>query len=260
MEPDNQLTTIVKSGNAHFLKMLAVCVTVFCSACRNETHQVTKPGVKGTADNRDNIPQGKPASESAETLLFENDVISTFTTDRIQGKGVVSFFLEPGDTLSIQNSDGSDFGELIANTDLSFTISLPKKVVARNLVPDYDVASFEFDAEPIASDKEFIKLYINGLQKRIHKGRVKCAFRTWEEYLRESVIKLKNGNILRGSDGSPVAHQKDLKYEVLEVKGDTIRLKSSRSCITDGVAFKNLDGWAQWKSGNKLQIEFSNCE
>ncbi|RZL20475.1 MAG: hypothetical protein EOO89_00105 [Pedobacter sp.] len=121
-----------------------------------------------------------------ELLYQEPGVFATFTDSKRRGAGVISFQLDVNDGLRIYNEDGTLFGQIVLNEDLSYyTMDMPEKTVARKLIPEYDVAAFDFDAEAVKSSDKYLRIHVNGAWRKVEKAGIKYIFRTWEEYLRD---------------------------------------------------------------------------
>ncbi|MHA4896280.1 hypothetical protein ACXZ1K_16120 [Pedobacter sp. PWIIR3] len=119
-----------------------------------------------------------------ELLYQKPGVFATFTESKKRGAGVISFQLDINDALRIYNEDGTLFGQIVLNEDLSYyTLDMPEKTVARKLIPEYDVAAFDFDAEPVGNNDQYLRIYVNGALRKVKKDGIKYVFRNWDEYL-----------------------------------------------------------------------------
>lgn len=71
----------------------------------------------------------------------------------MRGHGIVSIRLDINDRPDIWDMDDAKFGEIVLNGDQTFfTLNMPQKVIARKVVPEFDIAAFDFDAEDPDSD------------------------------------------------------------------------------------------------------------
>lgn len=192
--------------------------------------------------------------KEAESLVFEAETFASYTENTMRGQAVISFEMNINDRLIILNEDDSNFGEIVLNEDMTFfTLTMPKKVVARKVIPNYDFAAFDFDAENINTDKDYLIIYVNKERKKVKKTDLKFAFSTWENYIKKKTIELKDCNLLNNSKG------KGLTFDVIEIKGEEIKIKSTKNCAGEDAPFENIEGSVQWKSGDTLLIDFAVC-
>ena len=249
--------------------LIAVAVLSVAAACRQDhtagvsnKATVEIPSLAGpaaadttsvTASQKDCIP--------GESLLYEKpDVFSTYTEDKIRGAGVVSFVLDINQRLDFYDMDGSVFGFLVLNDDMTYyTLDMPQKVIARKLITEYDFAAFDFDAENIAADKDYLIVYVNKEKRKVKKSAVKYTFRSWNEYLENATVTLKACNPLKDENGKAIEVSEDLIFTIKEVKDDMVKVKSSKECAGDG-PFKNLEAWVKWRKGDALLIELATCD
>lgn len=198
-----------------------------------------------------------PCKES-ESLVFEGEAFASYTEDKIRGYGIVSFTMDINDRLTILNEDDSSFGEIVLNEDMTyFTLTMPKKIVARKVIPNYDFASFDFDCENVNTDKDYLIIYINKQKKKIKKTDLKYTFLTWENYIKKQFIELKECNLI--VDGNVNPKSKDLAFAVTEIKGDIIKIKSVKDCNGEDQRFYDIKGQVKWKSDDILLINFALC-
>jgi len=200
-----------------------------------------------------------PCKES-ESLLFEGETFSSYTEDKIRGNGIVSFTMDINDRLTILNEDDSSFGEIVLNEDMTyFTLTMPKKIVARKVIANYDFASFDFDCENVNTDKDYLIIYINKQKKKIKKTDLKYTFLTWENYIKKQFVQLKACNLILYSNGNVNPKSKDLAFAVTEIKGDAIKIKSAKDCNGEDKPFYDIKGQVKWKSDDILLINFAVC-
>ena len=207
------------------------------------------------------IPIGNANScNEGESLVWEGDTFASYTEDRMRGNGIVSFKLNINERLTILNEDNSSFGEIVLNEDLTyFTVTMPKKVVARKMIPNYDFASFDFDCENVNSDKEYLFIYVNKEKRKVRKTDLKFTFSTWENYIKNQTVQLKECNLITDSQGQTNKKSKNLAFTVTDVKGDEIKIKSTKDCLGEDNPFYDIKGKVKWKSGNLLLISFAVC-
>lgn len=148
------------------------------SGCTGNPQQATeKPQKPATSSSQANAP--KPRYEKG--LLYENQNFASYIDEVERGAGVISFTLNVNDRLDIWNLDDTKFGEIVMNEDLTyFTLNLPKKVIARKLIPENDFAAFEFDAEKPGSDAKYLFIYANKEKRKVEKKAVQFAFTAWK--------------------------------------------------------------------------------
>jgi hypothetical protein len=116
-----------------------------------------------------------------DSLVYENSSFSSYTERVKRGTGIINLYLDVNDRLDILNMDNTKFGNIALNKDLTYSMhNMPKKVIARKLVPDYDLATFEFDSEKLETDKEFIIIYINKEKRKVKKSGTKFVFASFK--------------------------------------------------------------------------------
>ncbi|SDD98775.1 hypothetical protein SAMN04488024_11014 [Pedobacter soli] len=149
-----------------------------CTGKPQETVQTEeKPQSPAVASKHPDAP--KPRYEKG--LLYENQNFSSYIDEVKRGAGVISFTLEVNDRLDIWNLDDTKFGEIVMNEDLTyFTLNLPKKVIARKLIPENDFAAFEFDAEKPEPDAKYLFIYVNREKRKVEKKGTHFAFTAWK--------------------------------------------------------------------------------
>ena len=85
------------------------------------------------------------------------------------------------------------------------------------------------------------------------------VFETWDRYLkRVEFITKRNLKIYDKPNGKIIfedKHNKFLPFNVIELKGDWIKLKKGFGREFNFDDSKNYDGWTQWKNGNKISIK-----
>jgi hypothetical protein len=198
----------------------------------------------------------KQECSAGEELIYDNNNFSTYTEDKIRGKGVVSFQLDVNDRLNIYNEDDSDFGYIVLNENLIFfTLQMPKKLVARKVIPEFDFAAFDFDAEEEHTNKEYLFIYANGGKKKVKKAEIKYSYKGWNEYIKDQTITPKPCNKL---ENAPEGGQQ-LIFTVTTIDGDRIHIKSSPDCAGEDTAFQRAEGWIKWRKNDLLLVDLRNC-
>lgn len=240
-------------------------IAILLIGCKDAPHNTT--ATEHSQSNDTSVANGSsqeiasneiiPCKES-ESLLFEGETFTSYTEDKIRGNGIVSFTMDINDRLTILNEDDSSFGEIVLNEDMTyFTLTMPKKIVARKVIPNYDFASFDFDCENVNADKDYLIIYINKQKKKIKKTDLKYTFSTWENYIKKQFIQLKECNLI--VDGNVNPNSKDQAFAVTDIKGDVIKIKSVKDCNGEDTRFYAIQGQAKWKSDDVLLINFALC-
>lgn len=246
----------------------SLAVLFFLTACKqNQSEQVsatdtvvTAPPAGPAVAEQNETQTGEPQCAASEQLLYEDAGFSSYTEDKIRGEGVVSFTLDINDRLTILNMDGSAFGEIVLNEDMTyFTLNMPQKTTARSLVTNFDFAAFDFDAENTNTDKEYLIIYVNKEKRKVKKSDLKFMYNKWNDYLKNSDIALKDCNLLKDANGKQIPASKGQAFVITEVKADMVNIKSSKDCTPDGVAYKPMQGWVKWKSDKGLLLNFTSC-
>ena len=198
--------------------------------------------------------------KSQTSLVFEDAGLSSFTEDNIRGAGVISFRLNTNDRLDILNLDGSVFGGIVVNEDGNyFTLTMPQKTTARNLIPNQDFEAFDFDAEPVAADPDYLLIYVNKEKRKVKKDGIRYTFHTWTQYLLGNTIHLRPCNLLKDAKGSEIKNSIEQIFEITAVHGDWITIKSINDCQSDG-PYQNIQGRLKWRANGALLIDFTSCE
>lgn len=225
-----------------------------------ETPVLTEtPSNEATSEN---IAAGDVSTcKEGESLLFQGETFTSYTEDKMRGKGVVSFTMDINDRLAILDiEDDANFGEIVLNEDMTyFTLTMPKKVVARKVITNYDFAAFDFDAEDVNTNKDYLIIYVNKEKRKVKKSDLKYTFSTWEEYIKKQTVKLKDCNLITDASGKPNPKSKGLAFNITEIKGDEIKIKSTKDCLGEDAPFQNIEGSVKWKSGNALVIDLAIC-
>jgi hypothetical protein len=230
------------------------------SACTSS--QKDNQRIKDTSavrpSNKPAVSVNKKPCEGRDTLVYgDTAIFASYTEYKMRGSGVISFQLDINNRLDILYPDESKFGFLVLNEDETFyTSDMPLKLVARQVIPEYDFARLDFDAEAVDTNKDYLIIYANKEKLMVKKSSVKYTFSSWENYVKSQTIQLQPCNLLAGAAGYP-----DMLFDVTEVKGDSIQIKSSsKECMGPDIKFKQLEGWLRWKKDGNLLIDFSMCD
>lgn len=186
---------------------------------------------------------------SKDSLLFEDDILTSKTDFIIQGDGVVNINISQ--ELTIYNNDDSLFGKIMFSEESeSYVLEMPKVINARYFVPMLD--QFYFDAKNPNTDDSYLYIYINSEVKKVKKTTVDFNFVTWENYLKSNFITLRK---MQNND------QLDKYiYQVLNVEKDSISIKSIAKEECDAVElYKDVSKKIRWKDNDLLLINFYEC-
>jgi hypothetical protein len=195
-----------------------------------------------------------------ESLLWEGESFVSYTENRMRGNGVISFMMDINDRLDVLNEDDTNFGEIVLNEDMTFfTLTMPKKVVARKVIATYDFAAFDFDCENVDADRNYFIIYVNKEKRKVKKSDLKYTFSTWKDYIKKQSVKLKNCNLITDEQGNVNQKSKDQVFTVNEINDDEIKISSSKNCSAEDSPFHSVNGQVKWKSGNVLLIDFAIC-
>ncbi|MFA4868576.1 MAG: hypothetical protein WC623_10275 [Pedobacter sp.] len=154
---------------------ISLCTTVafLFASCNDSPHKTTK-----TKAEHINKEVSKLRSiKKGDSLVYESPSFSSYTEKVKRGTGIISFYLDVNDRLDIWNMDNTKFGNIVLKKDLTYlTLNMPRKVIARKLVPEYEFAAFDFDAENLETDEKFIIIYINKAKRKVKKSGAKFVF------------------------------------------------------------------------------------
>ena len=238
---------------------------ISCNESQRGTGTKTGNGkLKGASVNtvysRNSTTQRTTPCPAGESLIYGDETFDSYTEDTMRGTGIISFLLMPNDRLTILNEDDSNFGEIVLNEDRSyFTLTMPKKVVARRLITTPDFETFEFDAENVNASKDYLFIYVNKEKKKVKKSGLNFTFYSWENYIKEQSIELKDCNLLTDAKGKANPKSKGLAFKITDLKGDEIKIKSTKDCLGEDGDYQDLKGKLKWKSGNVLLIDIALC-
>jgi|GEM_PF-1342880 len=250
------------TGNTHFKILLAILSLVFIDGCGN-THKKQQDGTDTiqavlAETPRAEAPESAPVAgdcKVTETLIYSDKATCSYTEDKLRGVGVISFQLEVNGRLDIYNEDGSQFGFLVYNEGHGFyMLDMPAKIIARAVVPVDDFMQFDFDAEAIGTDKDYLIIYVNKEKRKVKKADAKFTFNQWDDYLKLQNVRLKSCNRLPAA-----GMNQEMLYRVTQVKGDEIKIRSVKNCSGEDEGYKQVEGWIKWKKGDVLTVELTIC-
>lgn len=238
--------------------ILFITVLVLLNACTGSEQKASNKADTTTVNDStrssktEAVQVNNQKCEPGERLIFEED-LKSFTEDKMRGSGVISFEMDVNDRLDIFYPDGSTFGFMVYNEGGYFyTIDMPRKLVARWVMPIGDFTQIDFDAEAVDTDKDYLIIYANKERLKVKKDDVKFTFSKWKDYVRSQLITLKDCNLLEG-----VKPNSGIFFDVTEVDGDRIKVKSVEEC---GGPAKPLEGWITWKKDGNLLVDFNYCD
>lgn len=248
---------------SYLVGLLLATAFVACKKTSGDNSPSTSDTITNGSSNTASekiVSTATTACQESEVLLWESESFGSYTEDKIRGTGVLSFTLDVNDRLDILNEDDSNFGEIVLNEDLTFfTLTMPKKVVARKLIATYDFATFDFDCENVATNRDYFIIYVNKEKRKVKKSDLKYTFSTWQDYIKKQSIKLKNCNLITDERGNVNQKSKDQFFTVDEIKGDEIKITSSKKCSGEESSFQSMSGNVKWKSGNVLLVDLAVC-
>lgn len=225
-------------------------VLIFTFSCKEVKKEeiIENTTIKDTVSEVSNDKLNNIECEDKDTLQYQNDKISVYNEFKIRGKGVLNITIK--DKVTILNEDDTVFGEIVLREESDYEINMPSKIVARSIVPPFDI--FSFDSEDPKENDQFLKIYINKEVKKINKNQVEFSFEKWKDYIKKSFINIRNCN-----------NQKDLNiYEVLEIKDNTIKIKSLSKESCDAIDnYTDITKEIKWKNNQDvLLIDFFSCD
>jgi hypothetical protein len=164
-----------------------VMLAAYFTGCNNTPHDTADDKINhevptaGSVSKKELPTVGEfLAAQNGDSLLYEGKTFSSYIDSERRGAGVVSFTLDINDRLDIWNMDDTKFGDIVLNEDLTyFTLNMPRKIVAREVVPEHDFAAFDFDAEKVDTDKEYLIIYVNKEKRKVKKSDLKFNFTAW---------------------------------------------------------------------------------
>lgn len=155
---------------------LCAAVAFLSASCNDSPHKTTKAKEEKVQDISEEVSKSR-SIKKGDSLVYESPSFSSYTEKVTRGTGIISFYLDVNDRLDIWNMDNTKFGDIVLNKDLTyFTLNMPRKIIARKLVPEYDFAAFDFDAENLETDKKYLVIYINKAKRKVKKSGAKFVF------------------------------------------------------------------------------------
>ncbi|OWP86043.1 hypothetical protein BWK60_10875 [Flavobacterium covae] len=191
-------------------------------------------------------------------LIYSDNIIESYSENKINGDGVIDIFLNENEPLIIYNLDGSEY-EIFKLLDDSYTMMYNNdKIIARRFVPNHDFFYTLFDCNQFNEEDEYIYIYVNNEQKKIKKNQYDFTFQPWSEFISNEYIGILPNNplIVKSDDNFYKSYDSiNEAFKVEKIEEDTMWLKStSTGCCGSN---KDLEGFVKWKEGNMLLIDLN---
>lgn len=189
------------------------------------------------------------------SLIFQDKKISSYTDKNIRGNGIVNIQLL-NNKFTILNFDDSVFEEILFINDGYKIKNNLDIIIARKVILNSDFFSLEFDCKEISTIDNFVYIYLNDELKKIKKSDYDINYCTWDDYVKNSYVKiLKNNLLIIKTDYGEKALNDSVNhvYQVEELSGDNLFLKTtSTGCCK---CTENIEGTVQWKRNNQLLVD-----
>jgi hypothetical protein len=163
-----------------------------------------------------------------------------------RGDGIINLSFE--NKLEIYNLDGTVYGSITKNEESGYKFDLPKKIIARNIVPDFD--QFSFDSKNPDKTDTYITIFINKEPKNIKKGDVDYGFILWDEYIMKTNFKCfdDNANIFK-------------VLKIIDANTVLAKTTSIEDCGGEKISSKDkIEKEIKWRNNNSMNVEFYNCD
>ncbi|NHN28145.1 hypothetical protein FIA58_020905 [Flavobacterium jejuense] len=188
-------------------------------------------------------------------LIYQDNKISCYTDKEIRGNGIVNIQLL-NNKFTILNLSGSIFEEFFFK-DNEYTIKNNlKEIIARKVILNLDFFSLEFDCNEIIEDEEFIYIYLNSELKKIKKSNYLINYSTWNDYVKNSYVKILKDNLLivkTDYGEKALSDSVNHTYRVESLLGDSLFLKTtSTGCCN---CTENIEGFVKWKNNTELLVD-----
>ena len=173
-------STFLRIFGIKIILLFSVVASFILNGCTNTATKIADLQTAKPAETTLKVHDHRsPASviKTSDSLLYQSPTFTSYVDNTKRGAGVVSFILNVQDRLDIWNMDDTKFGEIVLNEDLTyFTLNMPKKIIARKLIPEFDFAAFDFDAEKPDTNKEYVIIYVNKEKRKVRKSDLKFTF------------------------------------------------------------------------------------
>lgn len=188
-------------------------------------------------------------------LIYQDNKISCYTDREIRGNGIVNIQLL-NNKFTVLNLNGTTFEEFYFNNDSYKMKNNLEKIIARKVILNQDFFSLEFDCNEIIEDEEFIYIYLNSELKKIKKSNYLTNYSTWDDYVKNSYVKILKDNLLivkTDYGEKALIDSVNHIYEVETLLEDSLFLKTtSTGCCK---RTENIEGVVKWKKNNELLVD-----
>ena len=241
---------------------ITLVFAILFSSClkRNDIKDSSKVVVRDIKNDSSQLKTSKSADlednciiDSLESQTSEYDGINFYTENTLRGKGIAKISIDQ--KLKFLNLDKTVFGSIsILEIKNTYEMKFPKTVIAREILVDKEFQVLSFDAELPETDNNFIIVYINKEKKLLKKEGLHYEFLTLEEYIKSSFI-----NLTENTDNVS-KEERMYWYNVLEIKGDSMKIKSVNKSSCDYIEdYKDVTKWIKWRSDSCKLIKFNFC-
>jgi hypothetical protein len=176
----------------------------------------------------------------------------------IFGEGVIANLTKQGNfsfdnNIIIYNNDYTTYAKICRNKKGEITVLGVKNISIRAFFPDYEIIIFD----AVKKENNVYKVYINGLWKLI-KIQDGFQFYNWNDFIMHSYIELKKQTPLKKepkNDSKTISNFDKYSYEVMEVKGEWVKLKCFYDCEGCPETGEKIIGWVKWRDKNKILVK-----
>ncbi len=244
------------------MKNLLLIIIVLLYSCSQkidhmqiESTLVNGSGEKVTAPLEEQFPKIKNCEfDSLQLQTAQYEGTQFFTENVLRGTGVVT--MAPGISFNILNLDNTSFASVSVNTpadDAALKINFPKIVISREIIPYEEFSTFSFDAEDPQAEEDYLIVYINKEKKKISKKH-KYHFDSWENYAKSAYIVLTQAVV------NATTTEKRYWYEVLQIKGDSMQIKSVPETECDYIEnYQDVTKWIRWRNNSCKTVKLNFC-
>jgi hypothetical protein len=158
---------------------------------------------------------------------------------------------ETPDTVKVLNKNNSLYLNIYKDENHKMIHPQIDSIAIRAFYPDYDIVIF--DANKKAN---FYQIFINGQEKKINFSEG-LKYLDWNEFIGKVYVGVTQKSPLKVSkdkNADVVQNFKQYYYEVIDVKGDWIKVQCWKDCGGCPVD-KKIEGWVKWRDENKLLLD-----
>lgn len=231
------------------IKTLSIIILSAISSCKNEDEK--KQNFEKTL--KDSISSSEYKRNDSvdilshkDTLLYSNENLEVYQEYITRGDGIVNLSFE--NELVFYNLDGTVYGNIVKKEESVYEFNLPKKMIARYIVPDFD--KFSFDAENPQKNNELISIYINKEIKTIKKSGIEFQFTTWNDYMKNSIFKTFSDN-------------KNIFKVIKIIDENNVLAKTTNIEDCGGEKINSQDNFEkniEWRTNDIMNVEFYECD